>query len=273
MQTPPIEEDVQIGDVRLIRGDCLQVMPLLDAGSVDMVFADLPYNIAKHLPWDKEPFGLDLFNKNITRTVKHTGCLVATSSMRFAHRLLAAVSMPMHHDLVWHKNMPSNPFQAKRQPLSYHEHVLIFCETNPVYNPQMRPESMRAQVLNQPRTFKAITKKFFGDEKQNTRNISGPMYPKSVLEGLKNRGARRTLHPTQKPVALLEWLISTYTHQADMVLDPAAGSGTTAIAALNTGRKAICIEQDKGYFDIMVKRVRQHHAEMMAKQKDVSDAK
>ena len=262
-----IEEDVQIGDVRLIRGDCLQVMPLLNAGSVDMVFADLPYSTkdshCTNHRWDRI-VDLPLFFAHVWRLANQDAMCCMTANDRLAAHVAVSAKNKFRYTLIWQKSIATLYFQANKRPLLAHEYIQVLGSTKGTYNPQktaalpyrtrgagahksMRSESARMATLN-----------------------NGDRFPRSVLSfGLD----RNRLHPTQKPVALLEWLISTYTHQSDMVLDPTAGSGTTAIAALKTGRKAICIEQDKGYFDIMVKRVRQHHAEMIANQKKASDAK
>lgn len=250
-----------MGDVTLIHGDCLEIMPTLEPKSVAMVFADLPYGCAKHLNWDSDAFDINAFNAAAKPLLQTISCMVLTANMRFSAKLMS-MQIPFKHDLVWRKSCPSNIFAAKRQPLSYHEHVLVFSYGKHVYNPQMIDATERRQVLANPRTFKARHKKFFGHAAEHTNRVAGPLYPRSILDKIQRDAKRKTMHPTQKPVALLEWLIKTYTQENDTVLDPVAGSGTTAIAALNTGRKAICIEKDAGYFEAMSERVAKHQEGM-----------
>lgn len=239
----------------LHHGDMFEVMPKLAKGSVAMVFADLPYHAAKHLDWDRKPFDVSAFNDALGAIAAMSTACVFTANLKFSSTLLSTLSLVFRHDLVWHKQCPSNIFAAKKQPLSYHEHVLVFCNGKHTYNPQMIAAEERGQNLHRVRTLKAMDKKFFGKSKESKCLVSGPLYPRSVLLNIKRDRQRRTLHPTQKPVALLEWLIRTYTNEGDLVLDPCFGSNTTGVACMRLGRRYIGIEKDRDYFEAGKRRI------------------
>lgn len=251
-------------DVLLVHGDCFDVMPKIPEGTADMVFCDLPYahiNANGKLrrctanEWDS-PIDLSKLWKAVAQAAKPRAPFVFTATQPFATHLISSNLDMFRYDLVWKKRSATGFLNAQKAPLRNFELILIFYRQQPTYCPQKtyghNPWKKGAS---------ANVKNNYRPGLRNAAEINdGSRYPLAVLEGLPEsdlRGFRqkRLLHPTQKPVALLEWLIKTYTNPGDLVLDPCSGSGTTAIAALNTGRRAICIEKDPGYHAAAVKRL------------------
>lgn len=244
--------------VQLHHGDCLEVMPALDPGSAAMVFCDIPYGSTRNL-WDKY-INIDQLWQQIWRVMSASGPAIFTATQPFSSLLVTSQLRYFNSDIVWHKTMSTGFFSAKKAVLRAHEHVLIFRKKTGTYNPQFTEGPPTAYAR------RAGSSTNWGEQKELGRYDSGgKRYPKSVVT-FKSReissGPKRTLHPTQKPVALLEWLIKTYTNEGDTVLDPVAGSGTTAIAALRTGRNVVCIEKDPAYFEVMRKRIADEQARL-----------
>ena len=159
------------------------------------------------------------------------------------------------YEIIWEKERPTNFMQGKRQPLKYHENICVFYNKQPIYNPQLTEKLEKNKRKNAPR---GMTNQVYGitkGDKYAERTVEGGskdwLYPSSIQYFTMQRG----LHPTQKPVALFEYLIKTYTSIGDTILDNCIGSGTTAVAAINTGRNFIGIEMDKGYCEIANKRI------------------
>ena len=234
---------------RFYNGDCLEIMKEIPDGVIDMILCDLPYGTTQN-KWDTIiPF--DLLWEEYWRICK--GAVVLTASQPFTSKLVLSNIDNYKHEWIWFKSRSSNPNLAKHQPLRHHESVLIFCKDKPLYNPQMEEgESYK--------TRKGAGGKFGGtivnQIEQEVKEVSG-RYPKSVLS-CKSPYPNSIIHPTQKPVALFEYLIKTYTNPDMLILDNTAGSGTTAIAAINTGRKWVCIEQDETYYAKACERIENH---------------
>lgn len=229
-------------------GDCLDVMPILEAGSVDMVLADLPYGTTA-CKWDSViPF--EPLWREYRRVCKPTAAIVLTASQPFTSALVMSNPTMFRYDWVWRKARGRGHLNARKQPLRDKEDVLVFYSSPPVYKPQMQ--------IGTPYKDKAGKTPFEGlsggvDRRVGNDN-AGMRYPRQVLE-ISGVSERDTVHPTQKPVALMEYFIRTYTNPGDTILDNAMGSGTTGVACLNTGRKFIGIERDRTYFEIAQKRV------------------
>jgi len=219
----------------------LEVMPTLLDKSIDLILCDLPYQTTA-CKWDVLiPF--EPLWRQYKRLIKDNGAIVLTASQPFTSALV--MSNPGWFKYCWYwKKRPVNFLNAKHQPMRNIEDVLVFGGS--VYNPQ---GLLKQQRINK-RSNSTETNGAHGLE--NVSEFTN--YPTQVLEMTGERG----LHPTQKPVALFEYLIRTYTNEGDTVLDNCAGSFTTAIAALNTKRNYICIEQDEKYFEIGTKRIREH---------------
>jgi site-specific DNA-methyltransferase (adenine-specific) len=252
-------EPVIIQDATLYRGDCLVEMVRVADGSVDMILADLPYGTTA-CKWDSViPF--EPLWAHYKRIIKPRGAIVLTASQPFTSALVMSNPKAFRHEWVWEKSRASNFQHATKGPLKHHESVLVFATSMPIYNPQMRKGS---QYVTR-RDDRARTRGTLGDGhfKKIVKGgeIRSNRYPKSIIQFRSMRQQNRN-HPTQKPVALMEYLIKTYTNEGETVLDNTMGSGTTGVACVNTGRKFIGIERDETYFGICVKRITEAYAEM-----------
>lgn len=236
-------------DVTLLHGDCLELMPTLPAQSVQMVFADLPYATPKHRhtrnKWD-QPFDLAAFWQCANMITCDRAQTIVTASQPFTTILINSNIQQFSYCLVWNKLFSGSYSQAKHMPMRVHEDLVLFRKKIGTYNPQMilrdKPIYAGANKCLSKSAPIAIANAGAYRRKKYTHK-----FPVSILN-VSSRADKRGLHPTQKPVALLEWLIKTYTNPGDTVLDPVAGSFTTAIACLRTGRKCIAIEKDADYF-------------------------
>lgn len=247
---------LQLNEVYL--GDCLEVMNSIDDHTIDMVLCDLPYGITS-CKWDT-PIDLELLWAQYKRVIKPGGAVVLTATMPFGAKLIMSNPKWFRHELIWDKVRSSNPLQANRSPMRVHENILVFCAKGTIYNPQKtkgKPyvdNRAESTFTNAPR---AKRKNFSNTRAGRTLpavlNINlGVRYPISILKFPKES---KNIHSTQKPVALFEWLIRTYSNEGDIVLDNCSGSGTTAIAAINSGRNYILIEKDEKYFELSKERI------------------
>ena len=249
----------------LMMGDCLDLIKQIPDGSVDMVLCDLPYGTTR-CAWDSIiPF--EYLWPEYGRITKKGGAIVLTASQPFTTVMIASNMKNFAHSWVWNKRFAANFVQAKRQPLKDHEDVVVFSMDGkqPDYYPQMvkrdkpiikggnsQSNAIPIAITNASKAFGESVKSY--DTKNPTTAGSLEF---SVRDG-------RGLHPTQKPVALMEYLIRTYTHEGMTVLDNCAGSFTTGIACLNTGRRFIGIEKDPEYFRIGSERMHKRYDEIMA---------
>jgi site-specific DNA-methyltransferase (adenine-specific) len=242
--------EVTIGDCRLIQGDCLEVMPGL--GSVDMVMCDPPYGTTA-CKWDSViPFAP--MWAQLKRIVKPSGAIVLTSSQPFTSALVMSNVAMFKYDWTWQKPKGTGHLNAKKMPMRDKEDVLVFYAEQCTYNPQMTCGTAYKNKAGDPTKSTSMTESYGAYTNERTDNI-GTRYPKQVLAmSVVERGS---VHPTQKPVALMEYLIRTYTNPGETVLDFTMGSGTTGVAAANTERRFIGIERDPDYFDVAVKRIRE----------------
>lgn len=227
---------------KVTQGDCLEVMRGIPDKSVDMILCDLPYGTTA-CKWDAIiPFS-ELWSE-YERVIRDNGAIVLTSSQPFTTSLIASNMKLYRYSLVWEKEQGVNFLLAKKQPLKVHEDVNVFYKKQPTYNPQM--------TKGKPYTSgKGTSGEVTGHvTKVQTKN-EGTRYPRSVLQFKRETG----LHPTQKPIALFEYLIKTYTNEGETVLDNCLGSGTTAVAAINTGRQFIGIEREPRYVSIANQRI------------------
>jgi site-specific DNA-methyltransferase (adenine-specific) len=236
---------------QIICGDCLEVMPLLPDKSIDMILCDLPYGTTA-CKWDTViPF--EPLWEQYERVIKDNGAIVLTASQPFTSALVMSNPNIFKYEWIWDKRNISNPFLAKYQPLKQHESILVFGKGTVNYYPIMTPRDKVRKYKDKYGGGEAFNKKGTG-EKEYTLKFK---YPKSILE-YTNAIQKGKIHPTQKPVALFEYLIKTYTQPGEIVLDNCIGSGTTAIAALNTGRFFIGIEKEEKYVEIARKRIAEH---------------
>jgi site-specific DNA-methyltransferase (adenine-specific) len=231
----------------LIEGDCLDVMRELAPGSIDMVLCDLPYGTTA-CKWDTViPFA-PLWAE-YRRVAKPNAAIVLTASQPFTTTLIASNLREFRYCWVWEKEQGVNFLLAKKQPLKVHEDICLFCREPPTYNPQM--------TEGKPYVSGGGDSGEVSGSVQKVRTVNaGTRYPRSVQKFKRETG----LHPTQKPVALLEYLIRTYTNEGDTVLDNTMGSGSTGVACANTGRRFVGIEKDPAYFDIACERIEHAYA-------------
>lgn len=223
-------------------GDCLQLMDRIPPESVDMVLCDLPYGITRNV-WDCE-IDLDDLWRSYRRVVKENGAIVLFAAGMFTARLMASNPSMWRYNLIWRKSNPTGFLNAGKMPLRAHEDICVFYRRLPTYNPQMGVGPRKVSTAHHRRASKKSTN--YGDYAPRSYD-STERYPTSVLEFASDK-QRCALHPTQKPVALCEWLIRTYTDEGEVVLDNCMGSGSTGVAALASNRRFLGIETDEAYF-------------------------
>jgi len=232
---------------KIIQGDCIEVMKDIEDKSIDMILCDLPYGTTA-CKWDTIiPF--ELLWEQYKRIIKDNGAIVLTASQPFTSKLVMSNLEMFKYEWTWKKSRPTGFLNAKKQPLRNTEQIIIFYNNQPVYNPQFK--KVKERVFT--RTKGGGT---YGEQKNipTRSNNEGIENPYTLLEISSKNGK---LHPTQKPVALFEYLIKTYTNENDIVLDNCLGSGTTAIACQTLHRNFIGIEISKEYCKIAEDRLRQ----------------
>lgn len=238
------------GRITLINGDCLEVLPKIKPNAIDMVFADLPYGTVD-CKWDQVIPFTSLW-KYLLACSKNNTPYIFTAREPFTSVLVTSNIAMYHHKWVWNKKQSGSFQTAKIMPLQVEEDIIIF-GNKPHYYPTMRTGKPRykggAKKLDREQV--AIGAMANG----TPSSYNDQYYPTNILD-LANLRSSDNVHPTQKPVELLEYLIKTYSNENDVILDPTVGSGTTAVAAINTNRRCIAIERDttEGYFNAMVKR-------------------
>ena len=231
--------------MQLHQGNCLDVMPQLPAGSIDAVITDLPYGTTG-CAWDAViPIGP--MWAGVRRILKPSGVFITTAAQPFTSILVASNLKWFRYSWVWHKNRATDFLNARRRPLNNIEDILVFAPRQPAYNPQMREGQEHGRGRASPRHNAHYNKSV-----HQPANLSTLYYPNRVLTF---KTVHIPEHPTQKPVELYEYLILTYTNPGETVLDIAAGSGTTGVAAGNTGRRAILIEKEARYCDLIRRRL------------------
>jgi site-specific DNA-methyltransferase (adenine-specific) len=232
----------------LLNGDCLELLPDIESGSIDMILTDPPYGTTA-CKWDSiiplEPMWAEL-----KRIIKPNGAIVMTASQPFTTTLIASNLKQFKYCWVYQKTLGTNPMLVKKQPFRKHEDVVVFYGKQPVYNPQMVPGKPYTDTVRES-GLDAINKGVRG--KKKAINNPGLRYPSTVQQF--SNGNNKSVHPTQKPVALMEYLIKTYTSEGETVLDFTMGSGTTGVACKNLNRQFVGIELDKSYFGIAQERI------------------
>lgn len=231
---------------KIYLGDCLELMQQIPAKSIDMILCDLPYGTTA-CSWDTViPF--DKLWQQYERIIKDRGAIALTSTFPFTGELYASNRKLFKYELIWLKNVATGFANANRKPMAKHENVLLFYKKAPVYNPQFE----EGEPYVQKRKPKNDFGEFLSPTSQRIDTVNeGKRYPTSQLVFKRETGH----HPTQKPVPLFEYLIKTYTNEGETVLDNCIGSGTTAVAAINTGRNFIGMEMEQKYFDIANQRI------------------
>ena len=233
--------------MNLMQGDCLELMKQIPDRSVDMVLCDLPYGTTA-CKWDSIiPF--EPLWRQYNRVIKNNGAICLFGSEPFSTELRHSNLKMFKYDWIWHKEQGANFMLCKYQPYKVHEIISVFSKRTHNYYPQM---TIGKPYISGKGSSGEITGSVV---KKQTKN-NGTRYPKSIQKFSTDK-AKGTLHPTQKPVTLLEYLIRTYTNEGDVVLDNCMGSGSTGVACVNTGREFIGIEKDPGYFEIARKRIQE----------------
>ena len=230
--------------IDLRQGDCLEVMKNIPNKSIDMILCDLPYGTTV-CKWDNViPF--EPLWEQYNRVIKDNGAIVLFGSEPFSSRLRMSNIKNYKYDWVWNKKQCGTPLNAKRQPLKIHENIIVF--NTKKYFPIMRKGKMRKKggVKKQPQVTNKVNLEY--------HTYNDLYYPTTIIE-FSNANKKNKLHPTQKPVELLEYLIKTYTNENETVLDNCMGSGSTGVACINANRNFIGIELDEKYFEIAKSRI------------------
>ena len=243
-------------EYKLYKGDCLDIMKDIPDKSVDMVLCDLPYGTTA-CKWDTViPF--EPLWKQYERIIKDNGAIVLFAGEPFTSLLIMSNLNEYRQKLTWLKTRPTNVFNAKKQFMNWTEDILVFYKKLPTFNPQMRTDGQFSgkKIQHTHHDRKQGTLGQTGEKEGYIHEGNdGLFYPKSVLEFSNVHHGDNCYHPTQKPVALLEYLIKTYTNEGELVLDNCMGSGSTGVACMNTNRDFIGIELDENYFEIAEKRI------------------
>ena len=237
--------------MKLYKGDCLEVMDRMieDGVKVDAIITDPPYGTTA-CKWDSV-IDFELMWEQLNRIIKPNGAIVLFGSEPFSSALRMSNIRNYKYDWVWEKSKATNFLNAKKQPLRAKENISIFYKEQPTYNPQMK----KGEAYNKGVRKEQTSDDVYGSFEQTEVKSDGDRYPRDVLYFKTAESEGKTFHKTQKPVALMEYLIKTYTNEGELVLDFTMGSGTTGVACKNLDRHFIGIEMDEGYFDIAKKRI------------------
>jgi len=228
-------------------GDCLELMKEIPDGSVDMILCDLPYGTTA-CKWDIIiPF--DKLWAQYERIIKDNGAIVLTAQTPFDKVLGVSNLKLLKYEWIWEKTQATGHLNSKKMPMKAHENILIFYKNSPTYNPQKTTGHIK-KVSTAKHKRDSVASEVYGKCDNFTDYNSTERFPRSIQLFASDK-QKNSLHPTQKPVALFEYLIKTYTNEGDLVLDNCAGSGTTGEACINTNRKYILMEKEQKYFDII----------------------
>ena len=229
----------------LLQGDCLELMKQVPDKSIDLILCDLPYGTTQN-KWDTIiPF--DKLWAQYNRIIKDNSAILLFSQMPFGANLIMSNPKMFRYEWIWEKDNSTGFLNAKKMPLKKHENILVFYKHLPTYNPQMR-EGFKSYSQTQGRH----SSNYGAYEEGYITSSDGTRYPIDIIEFNRDKSG---LHPTQKPVALLEYLVKTYTNEGDTVLDNCMGSGSTGVACVNTNREFIGMELDEKYYKIACERL------------------
>lgn len=248
-------------NITLLKGDCLILMKDLPSKSVDLILCDPPYGITSRNKWD-EVIPFEPMWEEYRRIIKNNGAIVLFANGLFTANLMISASDLWKYNLVWEKTQPSGFLNANKMPLRNHEDICVFYKHQPKYNPQ--------KTYGHERKVSTVKHQLNSNSQKDSLNYgvchassydSTERFPLSVITFPKDT-QKSAIHPTQKPVALLEYLIRTYTDEGDMVLDNCMGSGSTGIACINTNRGFIGMEKSDHYFNAAKKRIEECQQEI-----------
>lgn len=231
--------------INLYQGNCLEIMGNIPEKSIDMILCDLPYGTTRN-KWDS-PLPLDELWRQYGRVIKDNGAILLFAQTPFDKVLGNSNLKMLRYEWIWEKDNATGWLNAKKAPMKLHENVLVFYRKRPTYNPQMR-EGFTPYINKRG----ALASTNYGKYGVTTTVSNGERYPVDILRFKRDKDK---IHPTQKPVALLEYFVKTYTNIGDTVLDNCMGCGSTGIACKNTNRNFIGIELDQNYFDKAKQRI------------------
>ena len=243
-------------NISLYNDDCFNVLPTLDKESIDLILIDPPYGTTT-INWDKT-FDFNKMWEMIDYIAKTNANIIIFGSQPFTSLMITSKLEWFKYELIWNKNKCGSPGLAHYRPQKVHENIMLFSKGKGVYNPIMEKGEEYHRVCKNDEGYGTGTNNHgygFGNKKIKEMHNEGTRFPKSILHCSRNFSAQQTLHPTQKPTSLLNWLIMTYSNPNDTVIDFCMGSGSTGVSAKVTGRNFIGIEMDKEYFDIAEKRI------------------
>ena len=247
--------------INLYNDDCFNVLKTLPDKSVDLVLTDPPYGTTA-IHWDKV-LDFDKMWIELERITKPKSNIILFASQPFTSLLISSKLDWFRYELIWNKNKCGSPGLAKKRPQKIHENILIFSkEPGGIYNPIMEEGDPYKRQTNNPDGYgsgKNTHGYGFGNKKTFKSENKGTRYPKSILHASRNFSAQQTVHPTQKPTNLLNWLIMTYSDVGDVVLDFTMGSGSAGVSSKLTGRDFIGIELNEEYFKIAQDRIDEVH--------------
>jgi len=245
-----------LSNCNLQLGNCLSLMKNISDESIDFICCDPPYGTTS-IKWDEV---LD-FNKmweEYGRIIKPKGVICLFGSQPFSAQLICSKLNWFRYELVWNKNKCGSPGLAKHRPMKTHENILIFYKNaGGTYNPQMEKGEPYSRISKNPEGYVGRKNDHgYGLKPRKSFSNEGTRYPKSVLNISRDFSAQQQVHPTQKPVPLMEWLVKTYSNEGETVLDNCMGSGSTGVACMNTNRNFIGMEMDETYFTLAKQRVK-----------------
>lgn len=241
--------------IRLLHGDCLELMKDIPDKSIDMILCDLPYGLT-HCDWDI-PIDMESLWNQYKRIIKDHGAILLFSIQPFTSDLIQSNRKMFRYEIVWQKTLPLGYLNANRMPLRGHENIVVFYKHLPTYNPQKRKVQVKKLGYKRVRGTEA---KQYNNHNKWEWTETGERMPTDVITFANGNGAQAESskgikHPTQKPIPLLEYLIKTYTNEGDTVLDNCMGSGSTGVACVNLNRNFIGMELKREYFDISRERI------------------
>ena len=243
---PPLQQ-CSVSGSALFNADCMDILPLIPDKSVQLILADLPYGTTQN-KWDSV-LPLDLLWKQYERIISDNGCIVLTSDGIFTGVLMMSKPNWFKYKLIWDKKSTTGFLNAKKMPLRRHEDILIFAKGKTTYNPIMREGKLRFKGGK-----KYANNGCYGDFNEMPKEQYNMYYPTSIIE-ISNANQKAKQHPTEKPLELMKWIISTYSNECEFVLDNTMGVGTTCLASKELNRSFIGIEKEVKYYDLAVARV------------------
>lgn len=234
---------------KIFHGDCIELMKDIPDRSIDMILCDLPYG-STQCKWDVQISFMLLWHQ-YKRVIKQTGAILLFGTEPFSSYLRLSNIEMYKYDWVWDKIKGTGFLNAKKQPMRNYELVSVFYKKQCTYNPQKTVGHQRIKTYRG----KHLQTDVYGEMKNDYHYDSAERYPRNIIQFLTDT-QNKSLHPTQKPVSLCEYLIKTYTNEGDVVLDNCAGSGTTGVACENTKREYILMEKEKKYYDTIIERLK-----------------